>query len=492
MTPTLILLLIAGYFSLILLISYYTARGATQATFFTANHKSPWYSVAYGMIGTTLSGVTFISVPGWVGSTAFSYLQMTMGFVVGYAVIATVLIPLYYKLKVVSIYSFLEERLGFWSYKTAAFYFLISRILQASAKLFIVSIVLQTFVFDDLQVPYFATVFVMIGLIWLYTFRGGINTVVWTDVLQTTFMLSAAGITVYIISEDLQLGFSQMLQTIQDHGEYSKPFFWDPSAPTYFFKQFIAGAFLAIVMTGLDQDMMQKNLTCKNASESQKNMFWFSLILAAVNILFLMLGALLYIYAKEKGIEIPAKGDELYPYLVKNHLGIGASVVFLLGIMGASYSSADSALTALTTSFCIDFLDFGKYKTGEAKKRTRRIQVHLGFSVVLFFVVLLFYLLNNSSVISVVLTLATYTYGPLLGLFIFSLFTRYNVKDKFVPIICALSPVICYLMSFFSEELFGGYVFGYEMLLINGVLTFIGLMLCKKKGELRDKKLVKI
>ncbi|MEH0158580.1 sodium:solute symporter [Limibacter armeniacum] len=490
MTPTLVLLLIGIYFSGVLLISYVTARGATQTTFFTADKNSPWYLVAYGMIGATLSGVTFVSLPGWVGTSGFSYFQTTMGYVLGYAVIATVLLPLYYKLNLVSIYSFLEDRFGFWSYKTAAFFFLLSRTIQAAAKLYIVSIVLQTFLFDELNVPYFWTVFITIALIWLYTFRGGIKTVVWTDVLQTTFMLLAAGITVYIIAKDLGLGFSEMLQTIQENGKYSKTFFWDPSQPSYFFTQFISGAFLALVMTGLDQDMMQKNLTCRTAPDAQKNMFWFSLILVAVNILFLTLGAMLYIYTDRMGIPLPAKGDELFPMLAKDYLGVFAASVFLLGIIAAAYSSADSALTSLTTSFCIDFLNFGKTKTGSAQKRTRRIQVHMMFSLILLLTVILFKLINNTSALDAVLKVATYTYGPLLGLFAFGLLTRKKLKDKWVPVVCALSPLLCFLMNFFSEELFNGYRFGYELLMLNGAMTFLGLLLLSKKGELYEKRLL--
>ncbi len=479
MSTSLVVGVIALYFFIIFIISYFTAKGANSETFFNANKSSPWYLVAFGMIGATLSGVTFISVPGWVGTSAFSYLQMVFGYLVGYAVIATILLPVYYKLNLTSIYTYLEDRFGFWAYKTGAFFFLLSRTIGASFRLFLIATVLQIFLFDDLGIGFGYTVMITIGLIWLYTFRGGINTIVWTDTLQTTFMIAAVITTIYLIIGELNVTFNDAMILIQE-SSYSKVFFWELGDAKHFFKQFFSGAFIAIVMTGLDQDMMQKNLTCKNLGDAQKNMYWFSVILVIVKALFLALGALLYIYATNKGIAIPESTDQLYPIIAKNHLSVIAGVTFLLGVIAAAYSSADSALTSLTTSFCIDFLDFNKTKTGEARKRTIRIRVHLAFSVIIFLVIMFFKALNNDAIIDQVFKVAGYTYGPLLGLFSFGIFTKWKVKDVFVPMVCAVSPVICYLLNFFSDKLFGNYQFGYELLMINGGLTFLGLFLITK------------
>ncbi len=475
MSTSLVVGVITLYFITVFLISYFTARGANSETFFNANRSSPWYLVAFGMIGASLSGVTFISLPGWVGISAFSYLQMVFGYVLGYAVIATVLLPVYYSLNLTSIYTYLEQRFGFWAYKTGAFFFLLSRTIGAAFRLFLVASVLQVFLFKDLGIGFGYTVMIAIGLIWLYTFRGGINTIVWTDTLQTAFMLAAVITTIYLIIGELDTTFNNAMIMIQE-SNYSKVFFWELGDPKHLFKQFFAGAFIAIVMTGLDQDMMQKNLTCKNIGEAQKNMYWFSFILVIVNVLFLALGALLYIYANQKGIAIPESTDDLYPLIAKNHLSVVAGVTFLLGVIAAAYSSADSALTSLTTSFCVDFLDFNKTKTGEAKKRMIRIRVHLIFSVIIFLVIMFFKVLNNKAIIDQIFTVAGYTYGPLLGLFGFGLFTKWRVRDWLVPVVCAASPILCYLLNFFSEKLLNGYTFGYELLMINGALTFLGLL----------------
>ncbi len=491
MNSSLVFWVISGYFSIIFLISYFTSRGATSATFFNAERNSKWYLVAFGMVGASLSGVTFVSVPGWVGTSQFSYLQMVFGYILGYAVIASFLLPLYYKLNLISIYTYLEDRFGFWSYKAGAFFFLLSRTIGASFRLFLVATVLHLFLFKDLGIGFGYTVFVAIALIWLYTFRGGISTVIWTDVLQTTFMLAAVGLTIYYITEDLGWTFSQAMINIQESG-YSSAFFWDPASAQNFFKQFFSGAFIAIVMTGLDQDMMQKNLTCRTLDDAQKNVYWFSFVLVIVNIFFLVLGALLYLFARERGIALPENTDELYPMIAKSHLGIVAGIIFLLGIVAAAYSSADSALTALTTSFCIDFLDFNKTKTGEAKKRMRRIQVHLMFSVLIFLVIMAFKLIleyhqGDKSVINAVFKVAGFTYGPLLGLYTFGMFTRFQVKDGWVPLVTSVSPVLCYLMDFFSVSLFNGYKFGYELLILNGAITFLGLLLITKPGVRYEK-----
>lgn len=485
MTPSLVITIISAYFALLIIISLITARKSDSRTFFTANRQSPWYLVAFGMIGASLSGVTFISVPGWVASTQFSYMQMVIGYLAGYFVIAIVLMPLYYRLNLISIYGYLEQRFGFWSYKTGAFYFLISRVVGSSFRLFLVAGVLQLAIFDAWGIDFSVTVLVTIALIWLYTFRGGIKTIVWTDTLQTFFMLSAVVIVIYLISKDLHLSVGGLTAAVKD-SEYSKVFFWDWHTGKNFFKQFFAGAFIAIVMTGLDQDMMQKNLTCKNIGEAQKNMFWFSITLVLVNLLFLAMGALLYLYANQNGIAIPERSDDLFPMLALHHFNILAGVVFLLGIIAAAYSSADSALTALTTSFCVDFLNFKEFESTlslQHKQRNIRLAVHLGFSLVLFAVILIFKSINNEAVISAVFTAAGYTYGPLLGLYAFGLFTKFSVRDPLVPVVCLLSPALSYLLNVHSVEWFNGYKFGFEILIVNGALTFVGLLLLQKRAS---------
>jgi Na+/proline symporter len=484
MEPTTVLLIIAAYFLLLIGISYVTSQKADSNTFFTGNRASPWYLVAFGMIGASLSGVTFISVPGWVADTQFAYMQVVLGYLVGYAVIALVLLPLYYRLNLISIYEYLDQRFGFWAYKTGSFFFLLSRTVGAAFRLFLVAGVLQIALFDAWNISFGITVLVTIVLIWIYTFRGGIKTIVWTDTLQTFFMLSAVVIAIYLISQELGLSVGELVTTVKE-SDYSQIFVWDWRPNTNFFKQFISGAFIAIVMTGLDQDMMQKNLTCKNIGDAQKNMLWFSVILVFANLLFLSLGALLYIYAGAKGIPLPEKTDDLYPMLALNHFTFFAGVTFLLGIIAAAYSSADSALTALTTAFCVDFLNFKREETLELKvkqKRTRLL-VHLGFSVLLYALIMIFHSFLDGAVIKRVFEAAGYTYGPLLGMFAFGLLTRWNVHDKFIPIACVLAPVFSYLLYIYSEELFDGYKIGFEVLLINGLFTFLLMLLFIKKGR---------
>ncbi|GAA5036050.1 sodium/iodide co-transporter [Marivirga lumbricoides] len=463
-----------------MVISHLTSKSADNLTFFTANKQSPWYLVAFGMIGASLSGVTFISVPGEVGNTAFSYFQVVLGYLVGYFVIAAVLLPLYYRLNLISIYTYLEQRFGTRSYKTGAFFFLLSRIVGSAFRLFLVAGVLQIAIFDAFKWPFSITVAVTIALIWLYTFRGGIKTIVWTDTLQTLFMISAVVISIYLMKDGLDMSWTSLSEKVSNSG-YSKIFVWDWQSGKNFFKQFVSGAFIAIVMTGLDQDMMQKNLTCRTLKDAQKNMFWFCIVLVIVNFLFLSMGALLYVYAEQMQITLPQKSDDLYPMLALQHFPAVAGVVFLLGIVAAAYSSADSALTALTTSFCVDFLGLGKEEKPISKKL--RIRVHLGFSVILFAVILIFKAINDDSVITAVFTAAGYTYGPILGLFTFGLITKYSLKDKYVPIVCLLSPVLSYIININSEAWLNGYKFGFEILVVNGLLTFIGLFLLKEKNE---------
>lgn len=478
MSPLLIILFIAGYFALLFCISHYTGKGADNAAFFLANKKAPWYIVAWAMIGTTISGVTFISVPGWVGTTQFSYLQMVFGYLLGYFVIATVLLPLYYRLNLTSIYSYLEGRFGFWSYKTGAFYFLLSRTIGSAFRLYIVAIVLQLAVFDAWNIPFAVTVFITILLIWLYTFKGGIKTILRTDMLQTSFLLLAAGISIYLIADELRFGMYGMVDAIQNSG-YSQVFFWEINDKNYFFKQFFSGALIAVVMTGLDQDMMQKNLTCRTIRDAQKNMFSYSVVLVFVNLMFLALGALLYLFAEAKNIPLPAKTDELYPMLAtQNYLHPLVGILFIIGLIAAAYSSADSALAALTTSFCVDFIDINKHP--EQHRIKIRKMVHIGVSIMMVLVILIFKVINNDSVINAIFTVAGYTYGPLLGLYAFGLFTKWDVRDRFVPAICLLSPVLCFFLAQNSKEWFGGFEFGYLLLLVNGMITFAGLVMVKK------------
>lgn len=482
MTPALAISVILGYFLILIIISLFTARKTDSRTFFTANRQAPWYLVAFGMIGASLSGVTFISIPGWVADTQFTYMAVVLGYLVGYFVIATVLLPLYYKLNLVSIYGYLEQRFGFWSYKSGAFYFLVSRTIGAAFRLFLVAGVLQFALFDAWNIPFWITVLVTIALIWLYTFRGGIKTIVFTDTLQTFFMLLAVGIVIHLIVEDLGWSIGEAV-TVIENSQYSQIFVWDWKQPTNFFKQFISGAFIAIVMTGLDQDMMQKNLTVKTLKDAQKNMFWFSIVLVFVNLFFLALGALLYLYAEAQQIPIPAQTDDLFPLLALDYFNIIAGIAFLLGIVAAAYSSADSALTALTTSFCVDFLGFKEITSSaeEIKQSSTRLRVHLAFSLVLFLTIIVFELLNNEAVIKELFTAAGYTYGPLLGLFSFGLFTKYNVKDRFVPLVCLLAPTISFIINLYSEEILWGYKFGFEILIVNGLLTFLGLWILRTK-----------
>ncbi|MHA8049697.1 sodium:solute symporter [Aquirufa sp. ROCK-SH2] len=459
------------YFGLLIAISYFTSKGADTNSFFTANRQSPWWLVAFGMIGTSISGLTFISVPGAVGKTDFTYFQIILGHSIGYLTIALVLMPLYYRLNLISIYTYLESRFGFWSYKTGSAFFLLSRTIGSAARLFLAVNVLQLAIFEPIGVPFIVTVFISILLIWIYTHKGGVQTIIYTDTLQTLFLLIALFITIYLVSQQMHLNMSELYQTIRD-SKYSHMFEWDWKSKHFFGKDFLAGVFIAIVMTGLDQDLMQKNLTCKSIKEAQKNMFWFYWVLLLVNILFLSLGSILYIYSQSKGLVIPAQTDNLYPSLaLGGQFGTLAGVTFLLGIIAATYASSDSALTALTTSFCIDFLSIEKFQ--ETKRIKLKNFVHLGFSALFFVVILLFHAFNNEELIAAVFNLAGYTYGPLLGLFAFGLFTKIPVKDKLVPFICILSPIITYILETQTQELFGG--FGFAKLILNGFICFLML-----------------
>ncbi len=491
----LILVIVVAYFLLLLGISFFTGKSASNQDFFIAGRQSPWYLVAFGMIGASLSGVTFISVPGWVNDSQFSYMQMVLGYLIGYAVIATVLMPMYYRLKLTSIYTYLDQRFGPSSYKTGASFFMLSRVIGASFRLYLVAIVLQRFVMEAYGIPFWLTVLFTILLIWIYTFKGGIKTIVWTDTLQTFCMLSAVILTVVVIANRLDFSFPEIYDNVKN-SSYSQIFFFEEgwSDSKNFFKQLLGGASMAIVMTGLDQDMMQKNLSCRNIGDAQKNMFWFSIVLVFVNLLFLTLGALLYIYTNQVGIEIPTKivngvakmdTDLLYPAVALRHLGPTVGVVFILGLIAAAYSSADSALTALTTSFCVDILGFDTDDEAEEavkdEQRRKRFLVHIGFSILLFFVILIFYFVNDQAVIKQIFTVATYTYGPLLGLYLFGFYIDREVTDRLTPAICIASPILTFFINHYSAQLFFGYKFGFELLIINGLITFIGLFIFSER-----------
>jgi Na+/proline symporter len=478
MQPTFILGLIGAYFLFLIIIARITGRKADNTSFFLAGKSSPWYLIAFGMIGSSLSGVTFISIPGTVNTQAFSYMQLVLGYFLGYLVIIKVLLPLYYRMQLTSIYAYLNTRFGSYSHKTGASFFLLSRSIGSSFRLYLVAMVLDSFVLGPMGIPFEATVATTILLIWLYTYRSGIKTIIWTDTLQTTFMLLAVLVSIGIIGKGLQTDWSGMAQLVAQ-SEYSQVFFWEWNDPKNFFKMFFSGAFITIVMTGLDQDMMQKNLSCRSLEDAQKNMLSFSLVLIGVNALFLSLGALLYLYVESHGLSLPAKADQLFPMLALEHFDTLAGITFIIGLIAAAYSSADSALTAMTTSFCVDFLGF----TPEKGSVKTRMYVHIGISVFIGLQLWLFKSLHNDSLITQLFTVAGYTYGPLLGLYAFGLFTPWQVRDKWVPVLAIIAPILCYFLSQNSEKWLNGYKFGFELLIVNGLLTFAGLWLIRRKGD---------
>jgi Na+/proline symporter len=485
MTPTLILGLFLAYTVLLFTVTWITARKANNQSFYIGNRISPWFVVAYGMIGASLSGVTFMSVPGWVSETQFSYMVVVFGYLFGYFVIALVLLPLYYRLHLTSIYTYLDQRFGYWSYKTGASFFILSRVLGASLRMFLVINVLQIFVFDAWNIPFWVNVLIFISLIIIYTLKGGIRTIVWTDMLQTTFMLLAVILSVVYISKELGSSFFGMVREVTDNS-VSKMFITDWHHERFFVKQFLSGIFITITMTGLDQEMMQKNLSCRNIKEAQKNMFTFSGILVFVNFLFLVLGAFLLFYAKTKAVTV-ASTDDLFPTIAFSYLGPVAGIVFLIGLISAAFPSADGALTSLTTSVSIDFLGLEKRTDiNDARKTSIRYIVHISIALLFFVCIIIFKHLNNEAIIDKLFTIAGYTYGPLLGLYSFGLFTSRIVNDRITPLIAIISPVTCYFLSLYSVQLFNGYRFGFEMLLVNGLLTFIGLWLfsTRKGAEL--------
>lgn len=489
LSPGLVLVILMAYFAMLMGVAWATSRNVGNEGFFLANRRIPWYVVAYAMIGTSISGVTFISVPGKVGAgglnMGFSYMQVVLGYLLGYLFIGTVLMPLYYRLNLTSIYGYLEQRFGFWSYKTGAGFFILSRTLGSATRMFLAATVLQAFVFGPLGVPFWVTVVLMLALIYSYTFRGGLKTIIWTDTIMTTFFLAAVVFTVWTIAGTLDLGLSDLMPAVTKSG-LSQVFFFDDffGNPNHFVKQFVSGALIAIVMTGLDQDLMQKNLACKNIREAQKNMLVFCVYLILINVLFLLLGALLYMYAARLGVDIPDKTDYLYPRMAFYHLGLGAGVFFILGLIASTYASSDSALTALTTSFCVDFLDFEKKaampmdaemaQVLEQTQRRLRAWVHLGFSVLFVLIILALEYWSQDAVINLIFKIAGYTYGPLLGLYMFGLFTRFAIRDQWVWLVCLLAPVLTFALEM---GLKGRFDVGFLTILINGAITFAGLRL---------------
>lgn len=475
-----ILICFASYSALLFIIAYFSGKQSNNNSFFLGNRNSPWYVVAYGMIGASLSGVTFISVPGLVSQSHFSYMTIVLGYLVGYAVIAQILLPLYYRWQLTSIYTYLHKRFGAAAYTTGASFFLLSRIIGASFRMFLIIFVLQSFVFNAFGIPLWLTVIAFLSLILLYTYRAGIKTIIWTDTLQTTLMLVSVALSIYYISKGLDMSIGELWQAVQAKG-WTQMIVTDIRSPRFFVKELISGAFIAIVMTGLDQDMMQKNLSCRSLKEAQKNMYWMSASLVPVNLMFLSLGAMLAYYAHSKGIVITGTSDQLFPTIALQHLGLGAGLVFIIGLIASAYSSADSALTSLTTSFCIDILHIDKKQNPQQQERSRK-WVHIAMASVLGIVIILYSLINNQAIINKLFTIAGFTYGPLLGLYSFGIFTKYKVKDKWVPLIAILSPILSYFIKLYTPILFNGYQFGFELLIINGLLVFLGLLLIRIKN----------
>ena len=476
MKPEYILFLLVFYFGMLYLTSWITSRRSNNSSFYLGGRKSPWYIVAVGMLGASLSGVTFISVPGWVLTSNFSYLQLVIGYIFGYLVIAYVLLPIYYKLNLTSIYTYLEHRFGLAAYKTGAVLFIISRTIGASFRLFIVGTVLQVAVFDHIGVPFYVTVFITIALIWLYTAKGGISTIIWTDFIQTILLLLAVVLTIVQISVQLDFSFGEMVTQIYNSPLSDTFNFSDWRSETYFFKYFFSGMFITIVMTGLDQDMMQKNLSCRNLKDAQKNVISYGVAFVPINLLFMGLGVLLVMFANANAIPIPEATDQLYPIIATGgYLHPIVTFAFIIGLIAAAYSSADSALTALTTSFTVDILGYNHDKLDAPDSVKVRRWVHLGVSIVMAIVIIVFSAISDQSVISAIFRVAGYTYGPLLGMFAFGLVTKYQVRPIAIPIIGILSPILCYILQMYAESAFDGYKVGYELLMINGAITFIGL-----------------
>lgn len=491
MSPVVLFSFVIAYFILLLVVAYYTSRNSNNETFFIGNKSSNWMLVAFGMIGTSLSGVTFVSVPGTVATAGFAYFQVVIGYLIGYFIIAFVLLPLYYRLNLTSIYNYLDQRFGPTSHKTGALFFIISRTLGATARLYLVINVLQLFILNRMGIPFWLTTLIILAMILLYTFKGGVKTIVWTDTLQTTFMLLGLVVCVVYIMGNLHLSFGETMRSLTSRG-YTKIFNFDISSSGFLLKQILGGAAITVAMTGLDQEMMQKNISVRRLGDSQKNMMTFSFIIVFVNFLFLLLGGLLYLFAAEKGIDI--KGDDLFPTIALNFLPSFVSIIFIIGLISALFPSADGAITALTSSFCIDILGLNKQEIAEGtdlldpvsddwKKIRIRKTVHIGMAVLFMICVLVFKWIDNKSIINVILKVAGYTYGPLLGLFAFGILTRRKLVEELVPVVCLLAPVICFFIDKYQSGLLGNFQIGIELLLLNGILTFIGLLMITKKDN---------
>jgi Na+/proline symporter len=483
MDPILILISIVLYFSVIFGISHLSSRKADNESFFVGNRKSPWYVVAFAMIGAAISGVTFVSVPGMVAASGFAYLQMAAGFAAGQVIIALILIPLFYRMNLTSIYGYLESRFGISSYKTGAWFFFISKMLGAAVRLFLVCAVLQFLLFNHFRIPFILNVAISIALVWLYTYKGGVKTLIWTDSFKTLCLVVSVVMCICYIASGMNLSFAGMLRSIGDH-DYSRIFFFDDiNDRRYFFKQFLAGVFTVIATTGLDQDFMQKNLSCRNPRDSQKNLIVSGILQMFIILLFLMLGVLLYIFSATKGVNLPAKSDELFPMLATGgYFPIIVGILFIIGLISSAYAAAGSALTSLTTSFTIDIL-------GGAGKATvgKRNMVHVAMAAAMGVVIIVINLLNNTSVINAVYVLASYTYGPILGMFAFGILTRRTVRDRYIPLVAILSPLLCLVIDLHSEKWLNGYSFSYELLIMNALFTFIGFLLLSRKRIPADK-----
>jgi SSS family transporter len=481
MSPLLLFSFVIAYFLILLGVAWYTGKNSTNDSFFIGNKSSNWMLVAFGMVGTSLSGVTFVSVPGAVAKESFAYFQITLGYLIGYLVIAYVLLPLYYRLNLTSIYNYLHNRLGFTSYKTGAGFFILSRILGATARLYLVVNILQEAILNSFHVPFWATTLIILVMILLYTYEGGVKTIVWTDTLQTTCMLLGLIICVVYILSNMNMSFTESLQAMGEKG-YSKIFFTDPNSKLFFVKQILAGAFITVTMTGMDQEMMQKNISVKTLKDSQKNVISMSIVLMIVILIFLFLGGLLYLYATQLNLDVT--GDKLFPAIALQHMPPFVSVIFIIALISALFPSADGAITALTSTFCIDVIGMQRRNDlTDAQKKKMRQRVHLSFAAIFLLFVMMFKWINDSSMIGVILKVATFTYGPLLGLFTFGILLKRKVNDKLVPFVCIASPIICFFLDRFQKQLFGSFELGLELLIINGLITFIGLWLISKPAE---------
>ena len=483
MSPYTLLSFVAGYFILLLIVAWYTSKNSNNESFFIGNKNSNWMLVAFGMIGTSLSGVTFVSVPGGVGKESFAYFQIVIGYLIGYIVVAYVLLPLYYRLNLTSIYNYLRSRLGISSYKTGASFFILSRTLGATARLYLVVKILQDAILSQLGIPFWVTTLIILIMILVYTYEGGVKTIVFTDTLQTSFMLTGLVVCTLYILHAMNMDPGTAFTSMNEKG-YSKIFFSDPMSKLFFLKQIIAGIFITITMTGMDQEMMQKTISVKRLGDSQKNIITLSVIMVFVILLFLFLGGLLHLYSVQQGVT--ATGDKLFPEIALKHMPPVVSVIFIIALISALFPSADGAITALTSSICIDIIGIQRREDiDEAQKKKLRQRIHLAVAFIFLLFVLLFYQINNPSMIGVILKVAAYTYGPLLGLFTFGIITKKNVHDKLVPVVCIAAPIICFFIDKFQKELFGNFQIGSELLILNGLITFTGLLMISKKATVQ-------